>query len=361
MYPTRWCVRSTAINAFIKNYEVTLATFDQLSSDKSVRSESRSKIDVVLKSLARVETYLGLLICSSLFGPCEELARLLQSKSMNLSSATTGARILCGTLSKMRCDENFAAIYKKAELAMEQLQLKPPKLESVHRRRRTPARFELTSNPSAAHEFSTHAERIRMQYFEALDILITAVEERFNQPGIEQLLKVEELIMLSANDNNNEALLKTVLEIYGQDFERNGSRLKAQLIMLPQLIQDTKLKVDDITRKEATKTVSGLVVFLQSVPPASLNLFGEVLKLIRLLLVCPASAASAERSFSGLRRLKTWLRSSISQERLTHLAILHAHQLYVDEHAAEVLRVVSQEFISKTEERESTFGPPGSY
>ena len=49
---------------------------------------------------------------------------------MNLSSATTGARILCGTLSKMRCDENFAAIYKKAELAMEQLQLKPPKLES---------------------------------------------------------------------------------------------------------------------------------------------------------------------------------------------------------------------------------------
>jgi len=77
----------------------------------------------------------------------------------------------------------------------------------------------LTSNPSEAHEFSTHAERIRTQYFEDLDILITAVEERFNQPGIEQLLKVEELIMLSANDNNNEALLKTVLEIYDQDFE----------------------------------------------------------------------------------------------------------------------------------------------
>jgi len=68
--------------------------------------------------------------------------------------------------------------------------------------------------------------------------------------------KVEELIVLSANDNNNEALLKTVLEIYGQDFERNGSRLKAQLIILPQLIQDTKLKVDDVT---------SLVFFFQSV------------------------------------------------------------------------------------------------
>ena len=77
------------------------------------------------------------------------------------------------------------------------------------------------------------------------------------------------------------------------------------------------------------------------------------------MLVCPASAACAKRSFSGLRRLKTWLSSSISQKQLTHLANLHANQLYFDEHAAEVLRAVSQEFISKTEERESTFGLPG--
>jgi len=71
------------------------------------------------------------------------------------------------------------------------------------------------------------------------------------------------------------------------------------------------------------------------------------LKLIKLLLVCPASAASAERSFSGLHRLKTWLCSSISQERLTHLTILHAHQLYVDEHAAEVLRAVLQSSLAR--------------
>jgi len=47
--------------------------------------------------------------------------------------------------------------------------------------------------------------------------------------------------------------------VLGKDFERNGthrslgSRLKAQLIML--LIEDTKLKFDDITRSEATKAV----------------------------------------------------------------------------------------------------------
>jgi len=45
------------------------------------------------------------------------------------------------------------------------------------------------------------------------------------------------------------------------------------------------MKVDDIRRREATKTVVCLVVFLQSVTPASFNLFEEVLKLIKLLPV----------------------------------------------------------------------------
>jgi hypothetical protein len=101
-------------------------------------------------------------------------------------------------------------------------------------------------------------------------------------------------------------------------------------------------------------------MFLQSVPTVSSSLFGEIVKLVKLLLVCPASVASAERSFSGLRRLKTWLRSSISQERLTHLAILHAHQTYLDERAATVLSTVLREFICKTEEREKTFGSADS-
>jgi len=72
--------------------------------------------------------------------------------------------------------------------------------------------------------------------------------------------------------------------------------------MLPQLIRDSKVEVDDDTRKKATTTLHGLVTYLTFVPLASLDLFGEVVKLIKLLLVCPASVATAERSFSGLRR-----------------------------------------------------------
>ena len=47
---------------------------------------------------------------------------------------------------------------------------------------------------------------------------------------------------------------------------------------------------------------------------------------VRLLLVCPASSAEAERSFSALRRLKTWLKNGMLQERLNDLAVCHVHK-----------------------------------
>ena len=38
------------------------------------------------------------------------------------------------------------------------------------------------------------------------------------------------------------------------------------------------------------------------------------------------TSCSAERSFSGLKRVKTALRSNMSNERLTSLTLLHIHQ-----------------------------------
>jgi len=40
-------------------------------------------------------------------------------------------------------------------------------------------------------------------------------------------------------------------------------------------------------------------------------------------LTLPISSATCERSFSALRKIKTWLRVSMGQERLTDLSILY--------------------------------------
>lgn len=45
--------------------------------------------------------------------------------------------------------------------------------------------------------------------------------------------------------------------------------------------------------------------------------------LLRVLVTLPVSVATAERSFSALRRLKTWLRAHMSETRLTSLTLLY--------------------------------------
>lgn len=53
--------------------------------------------------------------------------------------------------------------------------------------------------------------------------------------------------------------------------------------------------------------------------------------LYQILLTLPISAATAERSFSSLRRLKTWLRANMREDRLTGLALIYIHrQINVD-------------------------------
>ena len=78
----------------------------------------------------------------------------------------------------------------------------------------------------------------------------------------------------------------------------------------------------------------------------------EIVKLIRIVLCMLVSTCTAERSFSCLRRLKTYLRSTMSQERLNHAAILCCHKDVV-----ETLYFPSMinEFIKKNPIRMKTF------
>ena len=50
--------------------------------------------------------------------------------------------------------------------------------------------------------------------------------------------------------------------------------------------------------------------------------FGEVHKLVLLVLTIPYFTASVERSFSALKRIKTFLRNAQGQDRLSNLSLM---------------------------------------
>ena len=83
------------------------------------------------------------------------------------------------------------------------------------------------------------------------------------------------------------------------------------------------------------------------------SLLSEFVKLVKLILVLPATNASSERSFSALRRVKTYLRGTMKQSRLNHLMLLHVHKDLSDDLD---LTACANDFVSANEHRFNIFG-----
>ena len=60
------------------------------------------------------------------------------------------------------------------------------------------------------------------------------------------------------------------------------------------------------------------------------DMFPKFSKVVHVLAVIPATSCSAEQSFSGLRRLKTSLRSSMAQQRVSSIALINTDREYAN-------------------------------
>jgi hypothetical protein len=72
---------------------------------------------------------------------------------------------------------------------------------------------------------------------------------------------------------------------------------------------------------ESLKTINSVRLFFN--PQKNLkNVFPNLFILLKIFLTVPVSSCEAERSFSALKRILTWLRSTMSQDRLSSLTLI---------------------------------------
>ena len=83
--------------------------------------------------------------------------------------------------------------------------------------------------------------------------------------------------------------------------------------------------------------------------PGAKTFMSAVALLIKLYLTIPVTTATAERSFSSLRRVKTYLRSTITQCRLNNIMLLQLTK------KIEVV-CIAAEFSSRNIDRKQYFG-----
>ena len=81
MCPTRWTVRSAAIDAVLKNYPLLFLELEKIHEDSS--GEGSTKVAGLLPLMEKFSTYFGLKLSYLAFVATEQLAITLQGKDVN--------------------------------------------------------------------------------------------------------------------------------------------------------------------------------------------------------------------------------------------------------------------------------------
>ncbi|XP_030234897.1 uncharacterized protein LOC115559883 [Gadus morhua] len=112
-----------------------------------------------------------------------------------------------------------------------------------------------------------------------------------------------------------EETLQSTLKAYKM---LNGSKLKTELSL--------------IYSKVEFRACCGAVDLFQLFMENNLeDVFSETVTLLKILITTPMTTAEAERCFSTLKRVKTFLRNTMTQERLNALAMLSMEKRLVCE------------------------------
>ena len=85
----------------------------------------------------------------------------------------------------------------------------------------TPRRLE---EGNADSEFAATQDHYRCIYFKALDLIITCIAYRFDQPGFKIYRNVQDLLLKAVKSEPHQAELDFVTEFYSTDF--NGGLLQ---------------------------------------------------------------------------------------------------------------------------------------
>ena len=99
-----------------------------------------------------------------------------------------------------------------------------------------------------------------------------------------------------------------ICETYKYDLD--AFSLQAQLKLLPEFVKGSNL------------SLSELINCFRTLPATKQSILAEAFKLMKLILVAPATNAISERSFSALKHLKTKMRSAMHNNRLNQLTKL---------------------------------------
>lgn len=294
---TRWSCRVEAIKALFDNFEGVILTLEEISENDALNG---GKANALLICMTSFEFLFTLSVLRKVLEQCNSLSKHLQSPDLSFDVVKMLSKATIETLDSFRNDLFFNKVWSYVIELCEKNSYPGPKMK---RRNKIPSK--LGGGEKNPHDDVKSYYRITILN-EIIDSVSNEIQTRFKENDLSILIAINSI--LSASDvHQDEQHVSTVCNFYNLQKEDLLCELRLFYSMI----------------KSANMQNSNLKNSLNFFREKNLqNTFPLITLLFKFFLTVPMTSASCERSFSCLRRLKTYLRSTMGEERLSSLAVL---------------------------------------
>ncbi|CAN7977490.1 unnamed protein product [Ixodes persulcatus] len=302
--PTRWVQRHDALNVFVELRKPVLVTLQDIATNWNDR-ESSSNAQLLLSALQRSEFLVSLFVAEKVFSFSLPLSKYLQTVNLDLSSAVELAEDVLGNVRSIRsrAHEEFQKLFDhiSSNCANLGLSIEVPRVVG-----RQTTRWNVESaNPEEYFR--------RCIFIPFLEAFAEQMDERFVKH--KSILAQFQVLLPSSSsplpNSNDEGAVRLLCERYHTDVADGISSVVGELHLWYKRLQ------------RLGKYPTGPLEALETCPSL---MFPVIQKLLQIMATLPVTTSTSERSFSTLRRLKTYLRNTTGALRLNGLALLNVHR-----------------------------------
>ena len=177
-----------------------------------------------------------------------------------------------------------------------------------------------------------------------MELAFGEVERRFEQPDLVVIENLESSLIRTAN-GESVVLGESLFRYLEGDIAKD--RFITQLPLIPYMIKTAF--VQSPIKKVTTLRIAD-AMYKSEIHKGMLS---EIHKVLKIYFTFPVTTSTAEHSFSSMRRLKTYLRNTMTQSRLINLLLLYVHSSETDKLD---LKDIAHQFISVNDQRLHYFG-----
>ncbi|XP_011402633.1 PREDICTED: zinc finger MYM-type protein 1-like [Amphimedon queenslandica] len=309
--PTQWTVRANSLQGVIDSWLPLRELWDECLTQR-LDSEVKSQIIGVKHQMSTFEYFFGTSLGILLLKHNDNLSKTLQHSFMLASEGQSVPAMTVSTLELMRSDEQFDMFWSKVTKKANELELSEPVLPC---KRKRPVRYE--DGQVEAYYPDTPKSLYKAMYFRSLDVIISCIKTRFDHPGYHILRQLESLLLKAVNQESFTEKLEAVSCFYNNEVDKG--LLETHLSTLSSFFHTSQAAARPATFNDQKE-------FIAKLSKSQKSLISQDIFLYRMVLLASPTNAVSERSCSALRRTKTWLRTTMNQDRLNYSLLLHTHQ-----------------------------------